>query len=568
MVCRSLEVSCLSNRDSSGIGTKGGDVVSVSNDLSHVSAATNVGLPGLAVPTADRTAELSLQGILQKLELQRERRWHQGGKATELKLHWRAKAIQHMLDLVPGESILELGAGSGLLTKHLDSVLHGENPITSIVFSQELFEQAALRRLSGVKVLAGDCLRSVPSGHYDYVIGAGMLWHSDFAECQRWIYSALKPGGQILFFEPSFYWPSRFFNELRSRAADFKKYPLEFRRVMKVFEDTGFKDINLTPYDIVSARLGVRLMAGLQAKAILLEHMPGVNHSCVSMCVRARKQGQRIKPEPNLADQRALFGAVSVVVPAHNEAANVDNLVTSLLHSYGDYIHEIIVVNDNSTDFTAQEVAKIALSEPRVRLVNRSMPNGVGLALKDGYRAATGRYILSMDCDFVQILPQFRSLFRIVAEGHDGAIGSRFSHDSVLLNYPFAKLLFNRLCHILIKMFLVDSARDITNNLKLYRSEIFKSMDITSPHFSANLETGLKPLLAGYDIVEVSVSWINRTSDMGSSTFSLRRVGMSYARALLSCWRENRSRTRGWVPLAWRQFRKTIQQLFLSPNEH
>ena len=547
---------------------KGGDVVSVSDDLSNVSAATNVGLPGLAVPSADRTAELSLQGILQKLELQRERRWNRGGKASELKLHWRAAAIQHMLDLVPGESILELGAGSGLLTKHLDSVLHGENPITSIVFSQELFGRAEQRQLPGVKLLPGDSLRSIPSGHYDYVIGAGMLWQRDFAECLRWVYSALKPGGQILFFEPSFYWPSRFFNELRSRADDFKKDPLEFCRVMKDFEDTGFKDVYLTPHDIVSSRLGVRLMAHLQAKAILLEHMPGVNHSCVSMCVRARKQGQRMKPEPNLAEHPSLFGAVSIVVPAYNEAANVDNLVTSLLRSYGDYIHEIIVVNDNSTDSTAEEVAKCALSEPRVRLVNRSKPNGVGLALKDGYRAATGRYILSMDCDFVQILPQFRNLFRVVAQGHDGAIGSRFSHDSVLVNYPFAKLLFNRLCHILIKLFLVDSARDITNNLKLYRSEIFKGLEISSPHFSANLETGLKPLLAGYDIVEVSVSWINRTSDMGSSTFYLRRVGMSYARALLSCWRENRSRTRGLIPLAWRRLRKAVQRLALNPNEH
>ncbi len=542
--------------------------MSVSDDLSHVSAATNVGLSGLALPSVDRTPELSLPGMLQKLELQREQRWKQGGEATELKLHWRAAAIQHMLHLVPGESILELGAGSGLLTKQLNSVLHGENPITSIVFSQELLGRAAQRSLPGVRLLAGDSLNSVPAGHFDYVIGAGMLWHRDFAECQRWIYSALRPGGHMLFFEPSFYWPSRLFNELRSRADDFKNHPLEFGLVMKVFGDTGFEDINLTPHDIVSSRLGKNLMAHLQAKAILLEHMPVVNHSCVSMCVQARKQGQRTKPEPNLADQPALFGAVSVVVPAYNEAANVNRLVVSLLRTYGPYIHEIIIVNDSSTDSTAEEVGKFGMSEPRVRLVNRAKPNGVGLALKDGYHAATGRYILSMDCDFVQILPQFRGLFRVVAEGHDGAIGSRFSHDSVLVNYPFAKLLFNRLCHILIKLFLVDSARDISNNLKLYRSDIFKGMEISSPHFSANLETGLKPLLAGYDIVEVPVSWINRSSDMGSSTFYLRKVGMAYARALLDCWRDNRARTRGLIPLAWRRLCKAVQRFAPNPNEH
>lgn len=474
-------------------------------------------------------------------------------------------AIQHMLHVVPGETILELGAGSGLLTRQLNDQLHGENSVTSIVFSQELFAQAERRCLPGVNLLCGNSLHTVPSAQFDYVIGSGMLWHSGFIECLRWIYGALKPGGQLLFFEPNFYWPSRLFNELRSRPDEFKSHPLGIRQVLKACADVGFDDINLTPHDIVSCRLGVRLMTQLQAKAVLLEHMPVVNYACASMCVLARKRGQRTKPEPNLADQLALFGAVSVVVPAHNEAANIDRLVGSLLRSYGPYIHEIIVVNDKSTDTTAEVVGKLARSEPRVRLVNRSKPNGVGLALKDGYRAATGQYILSMDCDFVEILPQLRSLFRAVAEGRDGAIGSRFSHESILVNYPFAKLLFNRLCHTVIKLFLVSSARDISNNLKLYRSDILKTLKISSPHFSANLETGLRPLLAGYDIVEVPISWINRTSEMGSSTFYLRRVGMAYARTLVACWRDNHSRTRGLIPLAWRRLRRVVQRHYSNP---
>jgi glycosyltransferase involved in cell wall biosynthesis len=246
-------------------------------------------------------------------------------------------------------------------------------------------------------------------------------------------------------------------------------------------------------------------------------------------------------------------------VPAHNEAANIANLVRRLLRSYGPYIHEIIIVNDSSIDGTAEVADRLAAREPRVRLINRSKPNGVGLALKDGFRAATGRYILSMDCDFVEILPQFRSLFRAIAEGHDGAIGSRFSHESILVNYPFAKLLFNRLCHLLIKLFLVDSARDLSNNLKLYRSEILKDLEISSRHFSANLETGLKPLLAGYDIVEVPISWINRTSEMGSSTFNLWRVGFGYVRTLLACCTDNHKQARGFIPLAWRRMLKAFQ---------
>jgi hypothetical protein len=85
---------------------------------------------------------------------------------------------------------------------------------------------------------------------------------------------------------------------------------------------------------------------------------------------------------------------------------------------------------------------------------------------------------------------------------------------------------------------------DISNNLKLYRTEIFKGLDIEQPGFAANAETGLKPLLSGYDICEVPISWINRTIDMGVSSFRIRKVAPGYAGALaqvvLHAWRGRR----------------------------
>lgn len=503
--------------------------------------------------------------ILQKLEVQREQRWKRQGAACELKLHWRATAIQHTFHLVPGETILELGAGSGLLTEQLSILLRGENPLTSVVFSPQLLEQAKRRCLKGVELLSADSLTTRFPLQYDYVIGSGMLWHPEFIECLRWIHSVLKPGGQMMFFEPNFRFPACLFNEMRSRPPALKGIPRDVAQVLSVACDAGFDDIDLTPHDIVSSRLGLRLMTKLQAKAVLLEHMPVVRSACASLCLLARKQGERVKPDPNLADLPALYGGVSVVIPAHNEAANIIALVDRLLRLYAPYIHEIVIVNDNSTDDTSDIVSSLAAFDRRIRLVNRTKPNGVGLALKDGYAAATGRFILSMDCDFLEILPQLRGLFRAVAEGRDGAIGSRFSHESILVNYPFTKLLFNRLCHALIKLFLISTARDITNNLKLYRSDILKNLEISSPHFSANLETGLKPLLAQYDIVEVPISWINRTPTMGSSSFYLRRVGLAYASTLLACWRNARAPVRGIIPLAWRRTMKIFRLVRSNP---
>jgi glycosyltransferase involved in cell wall biosynthesis len=185
--------------------------------------------------------------------------------------------------------------------------------------------------------------------------------------------------------------------------------------------------------------------------------------------IRAQKPGGEEARRPNLslASHRELYGSTSFVIPCHNEEMNVERLVDALVRFYGPYIHEIVIVNDNSKDRTAEVARAVAKREPRVILVDREPPNGVGRALRDGYAAATGRYIFTMDSDFVQILPEFRDMFDAIARGRDGAIGSRFSHESLLINYPFFKILCNRAFHLLANILLPVRMRDISNNLKL-----------------------------------------------------------------------------------------------------
>ena len=99
------------------------------------------------------------------------------------------------------------------------------------------------------------------------------------------------------------------------------------------------------------------------------------------------------------------------MIPCHNEEMNVRRSSPRCVDVYDRYIHEIIIVDDNSTDRTADVVARSLAHEPRIKLVRRTPPNGVGRALRDGYAAATGRYILTMDCDFVLLVPELRDLF-------------------------------------------------------------------------------------------------------------------------------------------------------------
>ena len=120
----------------------------------------------------------------------------------------------------------------------------------------------------------------------------------------------------------------------------------------------------------------------------------------------------------------------------------------------------------------------------------------------------------------------------------------------MLINYPFAKILANRGFHALANVVLGLRARDLSNNLKLYRSEILKDLEIEQPHFAANAETGLKPILAGYDIEEVPISWINRDLGMGNSTFHVVRVAPGYFSALVRMVWRGRRRKAARIPIS------------------
>jgi hypothetical protein len=156
--------------------------------------------------------------------------------------------------------------------------------------------------------------------------------------------------------------------------------------------------------------------------------------------------------------------------------------------------------------------------------------------MSTGYRAARGRYVLSMDGDMQEVLPQVERMFDAIAAGHDVVLGRRFQSDTYLLGYPLSKLLANRMFHGLTRILCDRRTHDVTNNLKLFRREVLSQLRITESGFAANAEIGLQLHLMGLSIQTVSVCWIGRRSQMGSSSFRLLHSGPPYARVLWKTW--------------------------------
>jgi len=457
---------------------------------------------------------------------------------AEDRMLWRAQSFRHMMHLLPGQTILEIGCGMGLLTRRLAQVSRGECPITAVTFQPAAERPAGLSQSVEFLILS-DLPGSLAGRQFDLVVLQDMLDHRTCAWLTERIHELLIPSGQVLFYESN-PWNivlrlRRFFS--RQFGRDDPRLLLNRIQLYELLSEVGFSRVFTVYNDFVYAPLSRHMAWVLRNLSIVLENAAAIRTLAGAILVHAQKPPRRSEPSkvPLLAPLQ-LRRAVSIIVPCHNEEMNVGPLVSQLTALFDDYVHEIVLVDDNSRDNTQSVVAALAEADSRIKLVKRRPPNGVGRAIADGMRVATGRYVLLMDCDFQQLLPEVRDLFDAIAHGYDVAIGSRFSRHSVLLNYPFQKIVANRAFHALAQLVLLARFRDLTNNLKLMRREVAERLVLLEPGFAANAEIGLQPLIMGYRVKEVPISWIGRGYDMGTSSFRVLRVGGGYWRVLRRIW--------------------------------
>jgi dolichol-phosphate mannosyltransferase len=476
--------------------------------------------------------------VLAIREQYRDQYWQKRDPIYIDRLLWRAQSFRHMVHLLPQQTILELGSGKGLFTRPLCQVSRGQNPITAVTFNPDNPRPEDLP--ASVEFLSASSLPGILAGRrFDFIVAMDLLDKSNCAWFLQNVYELLKPGGEVIFYESNPWNPvlklrrtvSQFFGQKDPRRL------LSRPALYELISEVGFIRVFAVYNDFVYAPLTRSLVWFLRNLSILLENAPVIQTLAGAILIHAQKPPRVMERQRlSLFEHEQLRGAVSVVIPCHNEEMNIEPLITHLKSFYGEYLHEIIPVDDNSRDNTADVIRRLAEADPLIKPVFRSPPNGVGRALTDGYQAATGRYVLSMDCDFQHLLPELRDMFDAASNGYDVVVGSRFSRRSVLLNYPFQKIIANRAFHVLAKILLRRPFRDLTNNLKLIRREVVEKLDLTQPGFAINAETGLQPLLMGFSIKEVPISWINRTPDMGVSSFRLVKVGGGYWQVLFRLW--------------------------------
>ncbi len=478
------------------------------------------------------TEDDRLLEVLRERQLYRSRYWTRNDPLLSERLLWRAQTFRHLVHLLPGQTVLELGHDPAFRTR-LAEVARGRNPIVSVSFDGT-FPAAN----SDGSVLGGaEFLRQASLGPIaDCAVGIDLLDERNAQHLLAAVLRALRPGGQLILFESNPWNPWLRLRRAAGIAAGDSRRLFSRSDLYRICAEAGFTDVFAVFNDFVYGPAARVARSALESLSVVAENVPLLNRFAGGIIIHARKAGHADRPRVSLAEHPGLINAVSVVVPCHNEESNIAALVDALRTYYGPYIHEIILVDDNSADGTWREIGGLAAADSRIVPVRRSPPNGVGRALKEGYARSTGRFVLSLDADFQHLLPELQDLFAAAEGGADVVIGSRFSRHSVLLNYPWPKIVANRGFHMLAGILFRRRFRDLTNNLKIFRREALDGMDLHSPGFSVNAETGLIPLLQGRAIREVPISWINRTPGMGVSSFRLPKVMPGYGAVLWRLW--------------------------------
>lgn len=231
---------------------------------------------------------------------------------------------------------------------------------------------------------------------------------------------------------------------------------------------------------------------------------------------------------------------LSVIIPAHNEEQCIEKTVRDLDTTLkGELIeHEILIVNDNSSDATETLLRLLEEDIPSLNYVNNPSPNGFGAAVRKGLENFTGEAVALYMADGSDRPEDLVRFFRVMQETDvECVFGSRFMRGGKTIGYPALKLILNRLANTFIQILFGLHYNDTTNAFKLYRREVIEGLEpFLSQHFNMTVELPLKAIVRGYSYAIVPNHWINRKT--GISKLKIQEMGSRYLFIVLYCFIE------------------------------
>jgi len=202
---------------------------------------------------------------------------------------------------------------------------------------------------------------------------------------------------------------------------------------------------------------------------------------------------------------------LSVIIPTYNEAKTIVQVIDAI-HSLDVGMEtEIIVVNDGSTDETAEILEANSRQKKNVKVFTHAENLGKGKALKTGLSHCTGTFVIIQDADLEYSPADYPQLLEPLVSGKASVVyGSRFI-DKTISHMPLGHSIGNRLLTFLSNLLNGCRLTDMETGYKAFRREVASGFTLNSNRFSIEAEITAKIARRKFQIHEVPIHYRSRT---------------------------------------------------------
>jgi dolichol-phosphate mannosyltransferase len=220
---------------------------------------------------------------------------------------------------------------------------------------------------------------------------------------------------------------------------------------------------------------------------------------------------------------------ISLVIPCRDEEGGLRDTVVELERTLtaNQIPHEILAINDHSTDASETILEDLARQYPTFRWMHNERKPGFGRTVQTGLLNFEGDAVCIMMADGSDDPADVLKYYRALLDGHECVFGSRFLRGSEVRDYPKHKMVLNRLANWFIMLLFGFRYNDTTNAFKCYRREVIEAVQpILSAHFNLTVELPLKAIVRGYSYTVIPISWRGRVT--GVSKLKIKEMGSRY----------------------------------------
>ena len=219
--------------------------------------------------------------------------------------------------------------------------------------------------------------------------------------------------------------------------------------------------------------------------------------------------------------------AALIIIPTYNESDNIRRLLEELTCRYAG-IADILVIDDNSPDGTADCVRALQNTKGSLALLVRDAKLGLGTAYITGFTYALQhgyQYVIEMDADYSHDPATVVDLLA-ASSSADLVIGSRYVNNTVnVVNWPLSRLILSKMASLYTRLITGLPIADPTSGFKCFRAEVLRSIafeHVQSQGYSFQIEMNVRAWKKGFVLKEIPIVFVDRT--VGKSKMSRNNI--------------------------------------------